>query len=181
MMRMKSSKRLLARTVATAAVAASVLAVGAGSAFALPFGNWSAPGPYYEQGTLTLSKSGSANVTCQVDAVFSTWSNASNSYDPCSNGGQLKFGNAQMPLWNSGNPKMSFGNLAGWSWGPWGSVNGFVFQVPVVNGNATTPTRLVFDNLLIGQNQADGQAIYATGTIPMTTAGGGLVTIVPGD
>lgn len=47
------------------------------------------------------------------------------------------------------------------------------YSVPFINGSAGTPSRLVYNNIAIGENY------YMTGELSVTTLSGGLVTATP--
>jgi hypothetical protein len=167
--------RILA--VSTATVAAMAIAASSAAAYGTAFGNFSPNGTYVQAGTLTLTKAGEAPVTCQYSATFNSGYNASNQFDACSNGGTLNTGGSQFPFWNGGNPQVSFGTYSSQPYSPWGIMAASSFQVPVVNGNASTPTKLVLNNTRIGYS--GGIPVYATGDLSMTMLDGSLVTVTP--
>lgn len=172
---MRNKTRLgKALAVGVAMVATMGFAASSASAYGNFLGHFSPDGTIVESGTLTLTL-GAQSASCGYYSAHS--SAASTGSGSCTGGGSLLMRPYVNPLWNGGNTQAAFANWAGAS-SPWGTIQPFGgFQVPVVNGNASTPTKMVFSNTRLGH--VGGAPLYATGDLTVTTLSGGLVTVTP--
>ena len=130
-------------------------------------------------GTVQFSYAGQT-ATCPVQ--LAAWPQLLRAIGNCSNGSYTHINLLGGPVWNGGAPYVAFANGGG-NVGPWGNIIEVVTRADVINGNASTPTQVVFaPNTKIGRtyNPAYGlHDIKISGTINITTVGGGLVTMIP--
>ncbi|HEY0701108.1 MAG TPA: hypothetical protein VGD43_25260 [Micromonospora sp.] len=167
------------KAFAVSAVVALSLAV-AGSASAATF---SANGPTKLAGSLTWQQGGTSARVCGWNSngtIFGLgiWSGLVTG--TCAGGGSVQAQSILLPVTRpDGSVAVQFngGGMPVSPYGqPWNRVNAVV---PFVNGNASTPSKIVLDNTYVGYIEGDGRDLTVTGTIDVTTSTGGLVTINP--
>lgn len=155
-------------------------AAAAGPAFAAE-AKWSPPGQVQAVGDVTLKLNGGSAIECDNLSVAGP---ASGTYlitgaelNSCS-GSSFGFQLASIAA-SSGSAYSITNYLNGnAAVSPYGTYLRSVWTAPVVNGNALTPTRLVFNETAIGRRQADNLPITMTGTLDVTRVpGGGLITL----
>lgn len=181
-----------ARLICGLAIAAALTTATAASAHAAPAFWNPAPaggGTGYAAfaGTLTMTTTSYPATTCTVN-LGSQYANTDTGVlttahiqSPCAAGGKLPL------LWYQGSASSNAGAYSltvtqtspfSYLVNPWSNYGTYVqipFTAPYTNGNATTPSKITFNNTTIGT--LSGTPVKATGTLTYRQSSGGLITL----